>query len=108
MILRRGRIGHGTALVSPSAREGGNPSGVARDATGLLMGGGAGAGGEGAEDPTDLDLAIRQVRVVRETSTVGHCTGYRCFCLVGARSERAEWEGTVFFSSVRGDLEGGA
>ena len=62
MNLRRGRIGHGTALVSPSAREGGNPSGVARDATGLLMGGGAVVGGEGAEDPTDLDLAIRQVR----------------------------------------------
>eukprot|EP00752_Nemacystus_decipiens_P006570 g5916.t1 len=61
VVLRRGRIGHGTALVSPSAREGGNPSGVARDATGLLMGGGAGTGGDGAEDPTDLDLAIRQV-----------------------------------------------
>eukprot|EP00903_Cladosiphon_okamuranus_P021169 g19445.t1 len=61
VILRRSRIGHGTALVSPSAREGVNLSGVARDATGLLMGGGAGAGGEGAEDPTDLDLAIRQV-----------------------------------------------
>ncbi|CAN0529861.1 unnamed protein product [Ectocarpus sp. 12 AP-2014] len=57
--LRRGRIGHGTALVSPSARETGNPSGLARDAASLLMGGGGGGGGE---DPTDLDLAIRQAR----------------------------------------------
>ncbi|CAN0243261.1 unnamed protein product, partial [Ectocarpus sp. 4 AP-2014] len=57
--LRRGRIGHGTALVSPSARETGNPSGLARDAASLLMGGG-GVGGGGREDPTDLDLAIRQ------------------------------------------------
>ena len=34
------------------------------------MGGGAGAGGEGAEDPTDLDLAIRQVRGGRESLNV--------------------------------------
>lgn len=57
-IFRRGRLGHGTALVSPTARESGGGAGV-----GGLVGksSGAGGGASGSIEPTDLDFAIRQV-----------------------------------------------
>lgn len=55
--LRRGRVGHGTALVSPGARR----TNAAERRDGLLAKTSTGTGGADAT-PSDLDFTLRQVR----------------------------------------------